>query len=244
MFRDHRRGRLGTWPASRSTTPTSRTTPASYSSPPRVTGARRATSRRWRRAISADRDLVGRASRKPSAGARAPPVRRRRARERDTSHLRPDPTSHAEEEQPCRRQHRTRPPVSLPAVRTTACASSTPSTTPSPTRRRRPTQPHDRSNNTMHATALVQADRPDLLTADAVVTARDVVRRYGAGDTAVDALRGVVGRHRPRSPDRRDGPVGLRQVDADAHPRRARQADRGGRSPSPASTSAASTTRS
>ena len=82
-------------------------------------------------------------------------------------------------------------PVSLPAVRTTACASSTPSTTPSPTRRRRPTQPHDRSNNTMHATALVQADRPDLLTADAVVTARDVVRRYGAGDTAVDALRGV-----------------------------------------------------
>ena len=43
----------------------------------------------------------------------------------------------------------------------------------------------------MHATALVPAARPDLLTADAVVTARDVVRRYGTGDTAVDALRGV-----------------------------------------------------
>ena len=42
----------------------------------------------------------------------------------------------------------------------------------------------------MHA-SLVQADRPAPLTADAVVTARDVVRRYGSGDTAVDALRGV-----------------------------------------------------
>ena len=43
----------------------------------------------------------------------------------------------------------------------------------------------------MHAASLVQADRPDHLAADAVVTARDVVRRYGTGDTAVDALRGV-----------------------------------------------------
>ena len=42
----------------------------------------------------------------------------------------------------------------------------------------------------MHA-SLVQADRPAPPTADAVVTARDVVRRYGSGDTAVDALRGV-----------------------------------------------------
>ena len=40
-------------------------------------------------------------------------------------------------------------------------------------------------------TVIVQAERPDLPTRDAVVTARDVVRRYGAGDTAVDALRGV-----------------------------------------------------
>jgi putative ABC transport system ATP-binding protein len=32
---------------------------------------------------------------------------------------------------------------------------------------------------------------PDLGTEDAVVIARDVVRRYGEGDTAVDALRGV-----------------------------------------------------
>ncbi len=42
----------------------------------------------------------------------------------------------------------------------------------------------------MHA-SLVQADHPAPPTADAVVTARDVVRRYGSGDTAVDALRGV-----------------------------------------------------
>src|SRR5215203_7051324 len=43
----------------------------------------------------------------------------------------------------------------------------------------------------MHAPALVQAERPDHLSTNAVVTARDVVRRYGSGDTAVDALRGV-----------------------------------------------------
>ena len=38
---------------------------------------------------------------------------------------------------------------------------------------------------------LVQPERPDAPTREAVVTARDVVRRYGEGDTAVDALRGV-----------------------------------------------------
>jgi putative ABC transport system ATP-binding protein len=38
---------------------------------------------------------------------------------------------------------------------------------------------------------LVQAERPDIPVRDAVVTARDVVRRYGEGDTAVNALRGV-----------------------------------------------------
>src|SRR5215207_2925973 len=43
----------------------------------------------------------------------------------------------------------------------------------------------------MHAPALVQADRLDHLSSNAVVTARDVVRQYGAGDTAVYALRGV-----------------------------------------------------
>src|SRR5829696_8441479 len=43
----------------------------------------------------------------------------------------------------------------------------------------------------MHAPALVQADRLDHLSSNAVVTARDVVRRYGSGDTAVDALRSV-----------------------------------------------------
>ena len=36
-----------------------------------------------------------------------------------------------------------------------------------------------------------------------------------------------LGRHRRRPPDRRHGPVGLRQVDADAHPRRPRQAHLG-----------------
>jgi hypothetical protein len=48
----------------------------------------------------------------------------------------------------------------------------------------------------------------------AVVVADDVTRRYGQGDTAVDALKGV------------SLAVRLRQVDVDAHPRRARQADR------------------
>jgi putative ABC transport system ATP-binding protein len=38
---------------------------------------------------------------------------------------------------------------------------------------------------------IVQAERPDSPTREAVVTARDVVRRYGEGDAAVDALRGV-----------------------------------------------------
>jgi putative ABC transport system ATP-binding protein len=38
---------------------------------------------------------------------------------------------------------------------------------------------------------LVQAESPESAAPSAVVTARDVVRRYGTGDTAVDALRGV-----------------------------------------------------
>jgi putative ABC transport system ATP-binding protein len=42
----------------------------------------------------------------------------------------------------------------------------------------------------MHS-ILVQAERQDTPAREAVVVARDVVRRYGAGDTAVDALRGV-----------------------------------------------------
>jgi putative ABC transport system ATP-binding protein len=43
----------------------------------------------------------------------------------------------------------------------------------------------------MHRTATLQAVQPESLAVDAVVTARDVVRRYGEGDTAVAALRGV-----------------------------------------------------
>jgi putative ABC transport system ATP-binding protein len=37
----------------------------------------------------------------------------------------------------------------------------------------------------------MQSELQDLPVPEAVVTARDVVRRYGSGDTAVDALRGV-----------------------------------------------------
>ena len=61
----------------------------------------------------------------------------------------------------------------------------------------------------------------------AVVKGTDIVRRYGEGDTAVDALRGVSVDIAAGPADRGDGPVGLRQVDADAHPRRAGQADVG-----------------
>ena len=39
--------------------------------------------------------------------------------------------------------------------------------------------------------AVLQSERPVAITTDAVVTASDVVRRYGEGDTAVDALRSV-----------------------------------------------------
>jgi putative ABC transport system ATP-binding protein len=39
--------------------------------------------------------------------------------------------------------------------------------------------------------ALLQSELQDPQVSEAVVTARDVVRRYGQGDTAVDALRGV-----------------------------------------------------
>ena len=49
-------------------------------------------------------------------------------------------------------------------------------------------------------------------------------------DSAVDALRGVSHRDPARPVRRRDGPVRLRQVDADAHPRRARHARRPARS--------------
>src|SRR5215207_904656 len=44
----------------------------------------------------------------------------------------------------------------------------------------------------MTSPVLVRPDRPDSLTSDAaVVVARDVLRLYGTGNTAVDALRGV-----------------------------------------------------
>src|ERR1700736_5838791 len=61
------------------------------------------------------------------------------------------------------------------------------------------------------------------------VSAHDITRDYGAGDTAVHALRGVsldVARRRAAG---RDGAVRLRKVDAHAYSRRARHADRGHR---------------
>ena len=67
-----------------------------------------------------------------------------------------------------------------------------------------------------------------------VVVARDVTRRYGEGETAVDALRGVSVDVAQGKLDRRHGAVGLGQVDADAHPRRPRQADVGHGRRSPA----------
>ena len=60
-----------------------------------------------------------------------------------------------------------------------------------------------------------------------VVVAKDVTRRYGEGDAAVDALRGVDVRVPARAVRGRHGPVGLGQVDAHAPPRRARPAHRG-----------------
>ena len=57
------------------------------------------------------------------------------------------------------------------------------------------------------------------------MVARDVTRRYGEGETAVDALRGVSVEVPQGKLDRGHGAVGVGQVDADAHPRRARQAD-------------------
>ena len=92
----------------------------------------------------------------------------------------------------------------------------------------------------MQTQVLVQNGHPAIPAP--VVTATDVVRRYGEGDTAVDALRGVSVDIAARPPDRGHGPVGLRQVDAHAHPRRPRPARPPARSPSPASTSATSTT--
>ena len=71
-------------------------------------------------------------------------------------------------------------------------------------------------------TAVVPSPHARAATGSAAVSARDVVRRYGEGDTAVEALRGVSVDIAAGQPHRRDGAVRLRQVDADAHPRRAR----------------------
>ena len=75
-----------------------------------------------------------------------------------------------------------------------------------------------------------------------VVTATDLTRRFGEGETAVDALRGVSLDVSAGELVAVMGPSGLGQVDADAHPRRARQADVGHASRSPARTSARSAT--
>ena len=73
-------------------------------------------------------------------------------------------------------------------------------------------------------TVVLQTEPSDPLVNTSIVSARDVVRRYGEGDTAVDALRGVSVEIAAGQPHSRHGPVRLGQVDADAHPRRARPA--------------------
>ncbi len=52
--------------------------------------------------------------------------------------------------------------------------------------------------------------QPSPTTGNAVVSGTDLTRRYGEGDTAVDALRGVSLDVPRRRAHRRDGPVGLR----------------------------------
>ena len=63
----------------------------------------------------------------------------------------------------------------------------------------------------------------------AAVSGTGLIRRYGDGDAAVDALRGVDIDVPPRRVRRRHGPVRLRQVHPDAPARRARRPDRGHR---------------
>ena len=62
-----------------------------------------------------------------------------------------------------------------------------------------------------------------------VVVASEITRRYGEGDTAVDALRGISLEVARGQLTTVMGPSGLGQVDAHAHPRRARPADLGQR---------------
>ena len=61
----------------------------------------------------------------------------------------------------------------------------------------------------------------------ALVSARDLHRRYGEGEAAVDALAGVTVDFLHGQFTRDHGALGFRQVDADALPRRARPADVG-----------------
>ena len=70
------------------------------------------------------------------------------------------------------------------------------------------------------------------------VRGHELTRRFGEGAAAVDALRGVERRLRAGHVHGDHGPVRLRQVDADAHPRRARPRRRaaGSRSTARAST--------
>src|SRR5690349_24519628 len=51
-------------------------------------------------------------------------------------------------------------------------------------------RPHTEARQPMQ-TVVVRDERPEATSSRPVITAREVVRRYGDGDTAVDALRGV-----------------------------------------------------
>ena len=76
-----------------------------------------------------------------------------------------------------------------------------------------------------------------------VIAASGLTRRYGAGRHRGRRTPRRLARDPARRADGRHGPVGLGQVDADAHPRRARPADEGhaSRSTGPTSRSSATT---
>ena len=83
-----------------------------------------------------------------------------------------------------------------------------------------------KGTHTMSTAAAALADERVLIDhRPPVIAATGITRRYGEGDTAVDALRGVSLEIARGELTAVMGPSGLGQVDADAHPRRARPPD-------------------